>query len=130
MFEIAQAFTTATPYQDYGRSHVPREMFKGRARERANIVNPHGSYIVYGGRRLGKTALLRHISRNRPEHGLFAYLDLVDSSSSALWERASGALKEAFARPVSNSEEFDAGWKAYLDGDGRSPNSAVVGRGR
>ena len=68
MFEIAQAFTTATPYQDYGRSHVPREMFKGRARETANIVNPHGSYIVYGGRRLGKTALLRHISRNRPEH--------------------------------------------------------------
>jgi AAA domain len=119
MFEIAQAFTTATPYQDYGRSHVPREMFKGRARERASIVNPHGSYIVYGGRRLGKTALLRHISRNRPEHGLFAYLDLVDSSSSALWERASGALKEAFAHPVGNSEEFDAGVMAYLDGDGR-----------
>ena len=119
MFEIAQAFTTATPYQDYGRSHVPREMFKGRAREWANIVNPHGSYIVYGGRRLGKTALLRHISRNRPEHGLFAYLDLVDSSSSALWERASGALKEVFAQPVGSADEFDVGVKTYLEGDGR-----------
>ncbi|MBR0965787.1 DUF3893 domain-containing protein [Bradyrhizobium diazoefficiens] len=119
MFEIAQAFTTATPYQDYGRSHVPREMFKGRARETANIVNPHGSYIVYGGRRLGKTALLRHISRNRPEHGLFAYVDLVDSSSAALWERASGALKEAFAQPAATSEEFDQGVKAYLKGDER-----------
>lgn len=119
MFEIAQAFTTATPYQDYGRSHVPREMFKGRDRETAKIVNPHGSYIVYGGRRLGKTALLRQISRNRPEHGLFGYVDLVDSSSAALWERASGALKEAFAHPAATSEEFDQGVKAYLKGDER-----------
>ncbi|CAN7228821.1 AAA family ATPase [Mesorhizobium caraganae] len=121
LFEIAQAFTTATPYQDYGRSaQVPPEMFKGRAKESASIVNPFGSYIVYGGRRLGKTALLRHISRNAPEHALFAYLDLVDSPSDLLWERGSEVLLDVFSgKQAATADEFEAGVKAYLAGDDR-----------
>ncbi|MGX1109833.1 hypothetical protein AB7M47_008216 [Bradyrhizobium elkanii] len=119
MFEIAQAYTTATPYQDYVRSPVPNEMFKGRAREKAKILESYGSYIVYGGRRLGKTALLRHISRNAPEHALFKFLDLNSFPLDLFWQYSSGALKEVFAKPVSAPEDFVAGVKEYLQADNR-----------
>ncbi|MGY4262694.1 RNaseH domain-containing protein [Bradyrhizobium sp. USDA 4519] len=119
MFEIAQAYTTATPYQDYVRSPVPNEMFKGRAREKAKILESYGSYIVYGGRRLGKTALLRHISRNAPEHALFKFLDLNSFPLDLFWQYSSEALKEVFAKPVSAPEDFVAGVKEYLQADNR-----------
>ena len=48
LIEIAQGYSVADPYKDYGRSPVPPEMFKGRIRERADIVDPFGSYVVYG----------------------------------------------------------------------------------
>ncbi|PSH54625.1 hypothetical protein CU100_25945 [Phyllobacterium endophyticum] len=121
LFEIAQAFTTAKPYQDYGRSsQVPPEMFKGRAKEMSSIVEPIGSYIVYGGRRLGKTALLRHIVRRTPDHASFGFLDLVDLPSTALWEKAAAVLPGVFnGRPVGTVEQFEKGINEYLEADGR-----------
>ncbi|CVI62713.1 ATP-binding protein (plasmid) [Agrobacterium leguminum] len=120
MFEIAQASTVAKPYQDYGRSQVPPEMFKGRAKELASIMDPFGSYIVYGGRRLGKTALLRHLARRAPPNAQFGYIDLADSSSKSLWEKASTVLGGIFAgKAVFTPEAFEQGIKDYLQADGR-----------
>ena len=120
MFELAQASTVAKPYQDYGRSQVPPEMFKGRAKELASIMDPFGSYIVYGGRRLGKTALLRHLARRAPPNSQFGYIDLADSSSKSLWEKASTVLGGAFAGKIAfTPEAFEQGIKDYLRADDR-----------
>ncbi|MDO5538188.1 MAG: hypothetical protein Q4F72_11760, partial [Desulfovibrionaceae bacterium] len=50
---------------------TPEEMFVGRTRELADIINFNGATLVYGGRQLGKTALLYrarsrcHVPANR-----------------------------------------------------------------
>ena len=65
-------------------------MFKGRAVERSEIVKPLGSYVVYGGRRLGKTALLQQIHASQPPNAIFAYvdLDMVADASDAFEKMA------------------------------------------
>lgn len=50
-------FTTYQPFVRDGGSTAD-EMFFGRSKELADILNPNGACIVYGGRQLGKTALL------------------------------------------------------------------------
>lgn len=55
---------------------VPDEMFIGRKRELNELLSPNGPVIVYGGRQLGKTALLeRAQSRAQmPDHKQYAVL--------------------------------------------------------
>lgn len=43
--------------------NVPPEVFRGRRREVDDIVNPTGPSFVYGGRQVGKSALLRAAAR-------------------------------------------------------------------
>lgn len=63
-------------YQPFVRDGGPTsdEMFCGRAQELAAIMDPNGACVVYGGRQLGKTALLeRAESRcSRPGNRAFA----------------------------------------------------------
>jgi hypothetical protein len=61
MFECTLPFTWTEPYT---ATTVAPEMFYGRVQERKSIMSPTGSGFVYGGRRLGKTALLRDVERN------------------------------------------------------------------
>lgn len=55
---------------------VPDEMFIGRNEELKSIMDPQGAAIVYGGRQLGKTALLDRASRlaNKPQDQKYAIM--------------------------------------------------------
>lgn len=70
MFQITLPFTKVNPYW-IERGKTPVEMFYGRETELAQIVDPVGSNLVYGGRMLGKTALLYQIEglHDRPRMG-------------------------------------------------------------
>ena len=59
LFECALPFTTLDVYP-ITPGLVPPEMFYGRTRELQSVLDPFGSCFIYGGRQLGKTALLRH----------------------------------------------------------------------
>ena len=52
------------------------EMFSGRESELRTIIDPQGATVVYGGRQLGKTALLERAEglRHDPENGRLAVL--------------------------------------------------------
>lgn len=67
------------PYASSGRGAIPPEMFIGRTKELAEMQDMNGPVFVYGGRQLGKTALLLE-TRNRehdPKNGCHAiYVDL------------------------------------------------------
>ncbi|WP_165984021.1 hypothetical protein [Streptomyces sp. YIM 98790] len=52
-------FSAVNPYLSKKRAQVPREMFFGRRTELEEISSPRGSQVVYGGRGLGKSALLQ-----------------------------------------------------------------------
>ncbi len=126
IFECAQPFSFAAPYRDYGNQAVPREMFFGRETEYRKLVEPSGRCIVYGGRRLGKTALLQHIkaTKHDPASGMaVGYANILDIGNNTLpariWEYASRELPTVFREPVSTAADFAAGVMAWLDADTR-----------
>jgi hypothetical protein len=121
VIEIAQGYSGADPYKDHGKSAVPPEMFKGRTWEQGEITSPEGSYIVYGGRRLGKTALLLQIHSLQPAHSIFAYVDLdVVGEASDAFEQMSKKIGAAvFRAPVRSGDAFSSAIMAWLDGDER-----------
>jgi hypothetical protein len=125
LFECAQPFSFAAPYLDYGNAAVPPEMFFGRDAEQRKIYEPLGSCVVYGGRRLGKTALLRHVEAQRhdPENGVVVtYVNILDIGNNALpsmvWEYASRVLpRSIFPSSVASADAFAAGVRQWLEAD-------------
>lgn len=63
LFDCTLPFTFLEPYKT-AAGEVPPEMFYGRVRERESIIDPKGSCLIYGGRQLGKTVLLKYVHRN------------------------------------------------------------------
>lgn len=59
-FGLSLACGVVQPYSDTPQKTSP-EMFFGRSDELRELWDPNGSCLVYGGRQLGKTALLRQI---------------------------------------------------------------------
>lgn len=68
--------------------NVPPELFCGRRRELEEVMNPNGSNFVYGGRQVGKSALLRAAAREvedaREPDRRAVYLD-VKGLGLGLW---------------------------------------------
>ena len=52
-------FSAVNPYEPFAAGDVPLEMFYGRSVERSSIMDQRGTSLIYGGRQLGKSALLR-----------------------------------------------------------------------
>ena len=52
-------FSAVQPYVRHKRSLVAPEMFYGRDSERKAVLSPEGTQVIFGGRGLGKSALLR-----------------------------------------------------------------------
>ncbi|MFJ3230556.1 hypothetical protein [Streptomyces sp. NPDC086787] len=68
------------PYTPFVAGLVPPEVFYGRDEEMREVMDPRGGLFLYGGRQLGKSALLRRVARifPRPSADYVAvYLDLL-----------------------------------------------------
>lgn len=79
MLKCTLPYTTYQPFVRDGGSTAD-EMFCGRIQELKTIIDPNGACVVYGGRQLGKTALLeRAESRcSKPKDKAFAvYVSIV-----------------------------------------------------
>lgn len=120
-FGCASAFTFAQPF-DPDAAKVPPEMFFGRKEERKKIVAMAGdmTHFVYGGRRLGKTALLRDIEREyesrRPDQLVF-FLNLKSKHPDDWRELFINKLKEhkVLGANTSRLESMIKGIKNWLD---------------
>lgn len=130
LFACTLPFTFIEPYVTTA-GIVPPEAFYGRQSERQSVVDPHGSCFIYGGRQLGKTALLRHVERrfHDPASGRVAlYLDLksagigFDRPIEDFWQIMVGQLRAldvvdktlpAHANPAKVVEEI----RGWLDDD-------------
>lgn len=103
-FSATLPYTVVQPYVT-GTGVVPPEMFYGRQQELASLLDPNdGRCFVFGGRQLGKTALLREAQRrfHDPENGRIAiWLDLktkgigTESKAEELWSRLVPPLQKA-----------------------------------
>ena len=67
LFACTLPFTASRPWADTGTP--PPEMFFGRQREMLAVIARTGEFthLIYGGRQLGKTALLRQVERSARE---------------------------------------------------------------
>lgn len=96
-------FSRVNPYT-VSAGAVPPEVFYGRRRELESLADPRGSCFVYGGRQLGKTALLRALERrfHQSQSGRAAvFVDLKSElfsrgrSVDELWPLLVTKLKES-----------------------------------
>ena len=95
LFDCTLPFTCLNPYT-MTSSIVPPEMFYGRRSERDQIIDPMGSAFVYGGRQLGKTALLLSIKdefHNPAEQRIALWIDLK-SSTNDVWTAIARGIKD------------------------------------
>ena len=100
----ALPYATLSPYA-LQAGNVPPEIFYGRQDAIKQLSDQQGSCIVYGGRQLGKSALLRQVQRSfhRPDREHFAFfVDIKnigdphgDLKTADLWSRIRESLREA-----------------------------------
>jgi len=120
-------FIQAEPYITTS-GNLPPEMFFGREREVEAIFDPFGSNLVYGGRQLGKTVLLREVERrfdNVQSGSLVRYIDLnnhhlgTNRSGDDIWDIIADSLrKDALTEYKQGGQAaIRKGIKTWLDKD-------------
>nr|WP_258049689.1 hypothetical protein [Streptomyces finlayi] len=133
-------FSGVNPYIREKRGRIGGEMFYGRDAERKSILDPRGTQVIYGGRGLGKSALLadagERFTEQRPGYHQAVYVNLdqenIGKGSSfgpvTLWSVLERELTEAQVlddRPQGRrkrqeiSERVRLGIRTWLDGDSR-----------
>jgi hypothetical protein len=60
---ILLPFAATNPYHPHAIGNVPQEMFFGRRHELHQVIDDYGTSLLYGGRQLGKSALLQAAAR-------------------------------------------------------------------
>ncbi len=99
---VGLPFTWAHPYITKGET-VAREMFVGRQDEVRDLFEDTGGCIVFGGRQLGKSALLTHVRRqyHDPEGGTFiAYIDVDNLGVNQTHEEMTEKFWEQVAKEL------------------------------
>ncbi|MBB1242361.1 hypothetical protein GL263_02035 [Streptomyces durbertensis] len=132
-------FSGVNPYIREKRGRIGGEMFYGRDAERKSILDPGGTQVIFGGRGLGKSALLadagERFTEQRPGYHQAVYVNLdqenIGKGSSlgpeALWSVLDRKLTDAqvLSRPRGRkasqeiSERVRTGICAWLEGDSR-----------
>ncbi|QMU68455.1 hypothetical protein [Streptacidiphilus sp. P02-A3a] len=135
-------FSGVNPYLREKRGRIDREMFYGRDAERKRILDPDGTQIIFGGRGLGKSALLNdagdRFAEQQPEHHQKLYLNLDQHnigkgtalSAETIWsvlEREltdqqvleKGRRKELAEAETDRYERVRSGIKKWLDAEPR-----------
>lgn len=117
LMALTLPFSWVNPYVPHVAGRVPREMFYGREDELRDIINRSGPSFVYGGRQLGKSALLRRAQqeiKERERDAVGIYLDLNEqgvglfSEPESLWPALARELVRAQVMPETRSKvNFD-----------------------
>lgn len=129
-FACTLALSSGKPYSSTA-SYVASEMFFGRESEYKDILSRDGTNLVFGGRQLGKSVLLREIERrehNEQTGSIVRWIDLKNEQigtilpPSDIWKVIGESLFKAgvFQQPTSAAETICKNVKSWLDeGDQR-----------
>ncbi|MBL8931671.1 MAG: hypothetical protein JNL54_16240 [Kineosporiaceae bacterium] len=109
--QILLPFATTNPYVPQAEGNVPSEMFYGRATELSGLLSRGGTSLVYGGRQLGKSALLRAAQRRHTNNG--TGIAVVVSTQPAqqaeeIWDLLRSALEGKGIRAPRRESRRDA----------------------
>ena len=89
LMSLTMPFAACQPYVTNPNVPIPPEIFIGREKEIAKVLDFDGANLVYGGRQLGKTALLKmacaSLDRNENnDRAVFVDVNKCDYNSAAL----------------------------------------------
>lgn len=110
LMAVIMPFASYQPYIDKSADVMPQEIFIGRKSELEKIESPTGVNIVYGGRQLGKSALLRMAKKdiNYDENGDRAILiDIKGCDYKAAAKKISEAL---YDEEIFKEEKITEDW--------------------
>jgi hypothetical protein len=131
----ALPFTDLNPYTPFIAGSVPPEIFVGRRDMIRDLMDPGGPGLIYGGRQLGKSALLRQIERefHRPASQQFAIYreikrvgDPTGEDPQRIWRHLRQALVEADLLPRYTSEDPDDLERELLRAMERRPQLRIL----
>lgn len=101
---ITLPFSAINPYTPFVAGSVPLEMFYGRNRELEEVIDRNGTSFIYGGRRLGKSALLRAAARKFNDEGPGNLAVYVDLKSKGIGEwKSEGEIVGEISRTLSDA---------------------------
>ncbi len=95
MLAVTLPFSYYQPFVEQSSSNMPPELFTGRESELTSIESRDGANLVYGGRQLGKSALLKMAKRNIDKNGDNAravYIDIQKLDTVQAAKRVSEEL--------------------------------------
>jgi hypothetical protein len=95
-FSLTIPFSGVNPYDESPGAAVPPEMFVGRSAQIHQIIHSSEPWVIYGGRQLGKSALLQQLKRELEKNGNYIVIDEVVGSATpqALWEHIHQRLRD------------------------------------
>lgn len=107
---VALPFSAVNPYLPGSAGNVPRKMFFGRKSMISALAEfaGSGSCLVYGGRQLGKSALLRRVQQmcHKPAEGQYAICEEIRHLGDPLTDRPAELIRTVI-RDELNREFFD-----------------------
>ena len=122
LFHLALPYTLVNPYRAVEEVAL-NEMFVGRQAQMRAIIDPDDANFLYGGRQLGKTALLMQAeaTHHNPAKGMYVVTVLLDRGLGVpehLWERIGEALtKHGIVRHATSSEVIRKRVRGFLEAD-------------
>ncbi|MDE5833241.1 MAG: hypothetical protein K2H64_09760, partial [Desulfovibrio sp.] len=118
-FEIALAGARYNPYTPDAFGAVAKEMFVGRAAERETVMNPTGACIIYGGRQLGKSALLQQVYNDYKDNVTTVVVSVIlgKSESSLLDKLIKECVSRKIVPPQTTRNTFQQNVQKWLDED-------------
>lgn len=106
---ITLPFSAINPYTPFVAGSVPLEMFYGRNRELEEVIDRNGTSFIYGGRQLGKSALLRAADRKFNGEGPDSLAVYVDLKSKGIGEwKAAGEIVGEISKALSDANVMTA----------------------
>lgn len=88
LMAVTLPFAYYQPFVEESRQNMPPELFTGREAELTSIESPEGASLVYGGRQLGKSALLKMAKRDIDKNGNGDRAVLIDIQKRTATEAA------------------------------------------
>ena len=112
LMELIIPFSYYQPYIAESAITMPPEIFVGRTKELAKIASPTGVNMVYGGRQLGKSALLRQVWKNTNDNEYGHKALLIDIKNKNVDQTALALCQELKLRRILPHLEETTDWQA------------------
>lgn len=108
LMALIMPFAYCQPYIEKSADIIPPEMFIGRKEELDRIISPAGANLVYGGRQLGKSALLQ-MAKNRVDRNENGDRAIIIDLKGLHYQKAARKIAQSLYDEGILTQEYDDG---------------------